>query len=506
MTKIETIAKWLKDPESKKILAPKTLTSCVYDENGETVETRLNEVFQSVSNGKSLIASAITDKGIATAADATFQIMADNILKIISRSSEDIIWHKITTTNDDGKLVVKQPKGILFTCANYPQQSGHIFTITGSIYNNYGARFLYDDNNQITYNWWAGDLTAGGIGTWSNGDYILETSLDGFYAEISIDKILIDFNKNNDNNQNIVKGDNFRTGISMNVTLNFQEVTWNVTKDPNPSVSASFGEAITTNWNGGDYIGINIFTVYPIDLTNIKSIQIKYTESAHYGDTFPFWLGITSTKYMTVVDPRNIEFDKKVSNTATGETEITMDVSDISGQKYIYIMPIGYTCTITDLILEKNVDTRFEIAQPTEKLIGSYYSTLIYTQAGANYYAVKATDNTSKYWAIGFITRWSNWYVPVIVSNTADYAHVISTNTGSLSGIYTFEYENKTYYCNNGMQGAYEWTNPITYKAIPLYDVADSNFSGINTEAAWIYMAKKLLDFYFGKEEFPSET
>lgn len=128
---------------------------------------------------------------------------------------------------------------------------------------------------------------------------------------------------------------------------------------------------------------------------------------------------------------------------------------------------------------------------------------MIYTQAGANYYAVKATDNTSKYWAIGFITRWSNWYVPVIVSNTADYAHVISTNTGSLSGIYTFEYENKTYYCNNGMQGAYEWTNPITYKAIPLYDVADSNFSGINTEAAWIYMAKKLLDFYFGKEEFP---
>lgn len=89
MTKIETIAKWLKEPESKKILAPKTLTSCVYDENGQTVETRLNEVFQSVSNGKSLIASAITDKGIATVADATFQIMANNIGKIsVSGSAE----------------------------------------------------------------------------------------------------------------------------------------------------------------------------------------------------------------------------------------------------------------------------------------------------------------------------------------------------------------------------------------------------------------------------------
>ena len=87
MAKIEIIAKWLKETESKKILAPKTLASCVYDENGETVEARLNEVFQSVSNGKSLIASAITDKGITTAADATFQTMANNIGKISASGS-----------------------------------------------------------------------------------------------------------------------------------------------------------------------------------------------------------------------------------------------------------------------------------------------------------------------------------------------------------------------------------------------------------------------------------
>ena len=43
------------------------------------VNTELAEVKQSVSNGKSLIASAITDKGIETLSDATFQTMADNI-------------------------------------------------------------------------------------------------------------------------------------------------------------------------------------------------------------------------------------------------------------------------------------------------------------------------------------------------------------------------------------------------------------------------------------------
>ena len=54
------------------------------------VTAKLNEVFQSVSNGKSLIASAITDKGITTAADATFQVMATNIGKISSGSDQSI--------------------------------------------------------------------------------------------------------------------------------------------------------------------------------------------------------------------------------------------------------------------------------------------------------------------------------------------------------------------------------------------------------------------------------
>lgn len=48
----------------------------------KVVTQKLNEVFQSVSNGKSLIASAITDKGIVTLNDATFEEMALNIARI----------------------------------------------------------------------------------------------------------------------------------------------------------------------------------------------------------------------------------------------------------------------------------------------------------------------------------------------------------------------------------------------------------------------------------------
>lgn len=50
----------------------------------EQVNAAVAELFTSVSDGKALIASAITDKGVATAQDASFQTMRENILAIES--------------------------------------------------------------------------------------------------------------------------------------------------------------------------------------------------------------------------------------------------------------------------------------------------------------------------------------------------------------------------------------------------------------------------------------
>lgn len=65
----------------------------------------VNECFQSVSNGKTLLASAITDKRVATDATATFAQMAENISKIVLGSGNatktDVLSGK-TFTNDDG--------------------------------------------------------------------------------------------------------------------------------------------------------------------------------------------------------------------------------------------------------------------------------------------------------------------------------------------------------------------------------------------------------------------
>lgn len=50
---------------------------------------KYNELFQSVSNGKNNIAGAITDKGIATSANDTFQTMANNIRRITTGGGTD---------------------------------------------------------------------------------------------------------------------------------------------------------------------------------------------------------------------------------------------------------------------------------------------------------------------------------------------------------------------------------------------------------------------------------
>lgn len=63
----------------------------IKDENNHfdaaNVEGALNELFQNVSNGKTLVANAITDKGVNTLATDTFQTMATNIGKIKNSSS-----------------------------------------------------------------------------------------------------------------------------------------------------------------------------------------------------------------------------------------------------------------------------------------------------------------------------------------------------------------------------------------------------------------------------------
>ena len=75
--KIANISSQIKDIANE--IGTETLSTTAQDLKGA-----INEVFQNVSNGKQLIATAITDKGVATSSNSTFQTMADNIKNISS--------------------------------------------------------------------------------------------------------------------------------------------------------------------------------------------------------------------------------------------------------------------------------------------------------------------------------------------------------------------------------------------------------------------------------------
>lgn len=69
-------------------MAGKANTSHIHNISDVTnLSSEINSLKSSVSSGKATIAAAVTDKGVQTAADATFQEMADNIEKIRSLSS-----------------------------------------------------------------------------------------------------------------------------------------------------------------------------------------------------------------------------------------------------------------------------------------------------------------------------------------------------------------------------------------------------------------------------------
>lgn len=66
------------------VYAPVSHTHSISQITG--LQSELNSLKTSVSEGKSLVAAAVTDKGVTTAADATFQTIADNIGKIVTAS------------------------------------------------------------------------------------------------------------------------------------------------------------------------------------------------------------------------------------------------------------------------------------------------------------------------------------------------------------------------------------------------------------------------------------
>ena len=77
----------------------------------EKTNTRIEELFQSVSNGKELLASALTDKGIPTLASESFEEIARTILSLGSGEVEELF--NLITKNGDS-LVTKNGDNLIY--------------------------------------------------------------------------------------------------------------------------------------------------------------------------------------------------------------------------------------------------------------------------------------------------------------------------------------------------------------------------------------------------------
>ena len=158
------IAKWLTDLKDSAFAT--IANNCTTTEEGSVLDARQGQVLQgevdeinsnlnalkkSVADGKSAIASAITGKGVSTAADASFTTMADNVKKIVTSAGNSITGLYNNTTS-----------------FNVPANGSGHGSLTASIDSrNYSALLIYLTNYRGDENTtYASSGISGVSGTW----------------------------------------------------------------------------------------------------------------------------------------------------------------------------------------------------------------------------------------------------------------------------------------------------------------------------------------------------
>ena len=88
------------------------------------VSEEIEELFQSVSSGKSVVAGAITDKGVQTASNATFATLAQNIANIPNHNSGTY------TVSDDGSYDMGEANTYRFVNVSTPNHNSGTYTVS----------------------------------------------------------------------------------------------------------------------------------------------------------------------------------------------------------------------------------------------------------------------------------------------------------------------------------------------------------------------------------------
>lgn len=138
----------------------------------------VHQVFQSVSNGKSLIASAITDRGIVTPQDAAFQTMADNI-RNLSKPTGNAGAAQVLAGYTFSNALGTGFTGTMRNCGAVSQalNAGGSYVIPAGYHDGSGRVSANSLASQTPATAAAGNITAGKT-AWVNGVKVTGTGAD----------------------------------------------------------------------------------------------------------------------------------------------------------------------------------------------------------------------------------------------------------------------------------------------------------------------------------------
>ena len=402
------------DTEIKNIIGSGTLSTLAKDLKGA-----INEVFQYASNGKTLIAQAITGKGVATSNTDTFQTMATNISLISGKVTGKILTldnKKYTLSEDDnGNITATIIKfSITNKLTNVSNSNSAIQVDYG---NSYSATITANSGYEIN----SLSITMGGVDITSTafnnneiniskvtGDLIISISATETLTISNISNITqpaqtefyIEYNTNVEVVKHEVSWDGGNTFYdkTSDVVVNGTNYKF---KHDNQGSAGTYKMAIRVTTAKGTTKTSNVFTVTLANNNQLTFTQYKKLDNGVITDT-------TDAKYYSTID--------KIAVTSSGK--YTLDLNPIS-----YVCVCFYNSSDTYL----GNDSGGYIENNTSDWSVGSLSTTINVPAGASYIRICGTSGGTQ--VTGILTKSSSSTSALLDSDGAYVIDDFSSNT-----------------------------------------------------------------------------
>lgn len=402
------------DTEIKNIIGSGTLSTLAKDLKGA-----INEVFQYASNGKTLIAQAITGKGVATSNTDTFQTMATNIGLISGKVTGKILTldnKKYTLSEDDNGNITATI--IKFSITN---KLTNVSNSNSAIQIDYGNSYSATITANSGYGITSISITMGGVDITSTAFNNNEINISKVTGDLII-SISATETLTISNIANITQTPNteFYIEYTTNIAVAKHEVSWdggNVFYDKTTDVVANgasykfkhdnkgsagtYKMAIRVTTSSGETVTSNVFTVTLIDNNQLVFTQYKRLNNGVITDT------TDETYYSTV---------NKMSVTPSGK--YTLDLNPIS-----YVCVCFYNSSDTYL----GNDSGGYIENNTSDWSVGSLSTTFTVPSSASYIRICGTSGGTQ--VTGILTKSSSSTSALLDSDGAYVIDDFSSNT-----------------------------------------------------------------------------